>query len=66
MESNLYEVLVGNIGTVLRTDNPDEARETFELYAARSRHGWGSCAHEPVTLRKDGEPIDEEPGQGEE
>lgn len=45
-----YEVFVGNIGTVTRTDDLDEALADFTGYASASVHGVGRAAGECVTL----------------
>lgn len=57
-----FEVLVGNIGTVLTTEDEVEARNTFEAYVSKSESAYGRASGESVTLMKDGEPIDEHEG----
>jgi len=47
------EVLVGNIGTVLYTEDDKVARETLIEYRELSISGYGRCANEPVTWFRD-------------
>jgi hypothetical protein len=54
-----YDVIVGNIGTVLSTGNLDEARATYKEYCDMSAAGYGRASCEPVTLMDNGEPIKE-------
>ena len=54
-----YEVVVGNIGTVYRGTDQDEAGRRFRSYVQDSRNGYGRVAGEPVTLFKDGEIVEE-------
>lgn len=51
-----YEVIVGNIGTVTRTENEYEALQVFTEYVEQSNHPFGRASGEEVTLMKDGEP----------
>jgi len=53
--SNNFEVLVGNIGTVLRTPCPVEARAIYEAYVQQSCSAFGRAAGEDVTLFRNGE-----------
>jgi hypothetical protein len=58
----LYEVIVGNIGTVFASSNPKDASEAlriFREYVESSKSGVGRAGNEPVTLFYDGE-IDDE------
>lgn len=55
----IYEVVVGNIGSVYLGSDEDEALANFREYKARSREGYGRAAAEPMTLFKDGEPEKE-------
>ena len=55
----LYEVTVGNIGTVYRGALETTARTEFNEYVRLSKAGFGRVAGEPVTLFKDGEIIKE-------
>ena len=55
----LYQVTVGNIGTVCDTDSLKEAREGFEFYKQDSIRGVGRCGGESVTLWAGGEPTRE-------
>ena len=51
-----YQVIVGNVGTVLDTDKVTEARKTFKEYVAQSKTNTGRAGAEDVTVMKDGEP----------
>lgn len=51
----LYEVIVGNIGTVLRTASRNEAVKTYGDYKRISEDGYGRAGGEDVTLFEDGE-----------
>lgn len=59
----MYEVIVGNIGTVYSGPSRGLARATFDDYANQSCAGYGPCAEygraadESVTMTEDGEPI---------
>lgn len=55
----IYEVVVGNIGSVYRGSDEDEALANFREYKAQSQEGYGRAAGEPLTLFKDGEPEKE-------
>jgi hypothetical protein len=50
-----YEVIVGNIGTVVETNNPIVARAAYGEYKRQSQSGYGRAANEPVVVLKDGE-----------
>lgn len=53
-----YEVIVGNVGSVLEPDaDEQEAHTAFEHYAKLSDEGYGRCAGESVVLFEDDEPI---------
>lgn len=54
-----WSVLVGNLGTVLETEDAHEARITFCVYREASTIGYGRVGGECVTLF-DGEEISEE------
>ena len=54
-----YQVIVGNIGQVYSGPEESEAREVYCLYRERGIEGLGRCAHEDVTLCKDGEIVAE-------
>jgi hypothetical protein len=58
-----YEVIVGNIGTVVSTHDLEDARSTFNVYVEQSKSGRGRAAGEPVTLMKDGEMMKEFEGE---
>ncbi len=51
----MYEVTVGNIGTVYSGEDEVLARNTYEAYVGASRDRVGRAAGEPVTLTCDGE-----------
>ena len=53
-----YEVIVGNIGTMPYAV-AKLAKECYNTYVTLSKKGEGRAAHEPVTLLKDGEIIEE-------
>lgn len=53
--SHLWEVIVGNIGTVYSGTNGFEANTTFQTYVGQSNSGYGRAGGEDVTLMKDGE-----------
>jgi len=50
-----YEVLVGNVGTVLRTSNNMVANAEFNRWVVASKAPHGRCAGENVTLFSAGE-----------
>jgi len=50
-----YQVLVGNIGTVVSTDSRIEAMEEFNHYVEASKAPYGRASGEEVTLFQDGE-----------
>ena len=50
-----YEVLVGNVGRVMATNDRAEANKTFDAYVAKSRSNIGRAAGESVTLFADNE-----------
>ena len=56
---HIYEVLVGNIGTVVRTTNKREAEGIYRDYVEASKAGVGRAADEAVGLFCDGEPVRE-------
>ncbi len=62
----LFQVVVGNIGTVYDGPNGLEARVAFNQYVGHSRDGYGRAAGEPVTLWRDGEIEQEHMGTWEE
>jgi len=55
----LYELIVGNIGTVYRGPLETTARMEFNEYVRLSKAGYGRVSGEPVTMFKDGEIIKE-------
>ena len=52
----LFEIIVGNVGTVHKGSDEIEANEFFDIYAALSAAGEGRVADESVTLWHNGEP----------
>lgn len=54
-----YELIVGNIGTVLRTKSEAVALREFEEWRKISLELYCRCSNEEVTLLLDGEPIRE-------
>ena len=55
----MYQVLVGNIGTVYDGDIEADARAAFVEYRRASWAGDGRAAGEAVTLMSGGEPVEE-------
>ncbi len=51
----MWEVIVGNIGTVYSGDDELEARCEWETYVAVSKRGHGRGGNETVMLMCDGE-----------
>jgi hypothetical protein len=49
-ERKRYHVQVGNIGTVIDTDDPAEARRRYGSYKHLSELGQGRAGNEPVYL----------------
>ena len=46
----MYQVVVGNIGTILETSDEAEALRAYRLYTSRSLLGSGRAAYETVTI----------------
>ncbi len=57
-----YQVIVGNVGTVLDTHDGVEACEAYDRYVDLSKEGHGRVDGESVTLMQDDEPIQEYEG----
>lgn len=51
-----YELIVGNVGTVLETQNGTHALQEFGAWKKQSIEGVGRASGEPVTLMRDSEP----------
>jgi len=51
-----YQVIVGNIGTVLDTDNGSLANKEYGQWVAKSKEAHGRASGEFVTLMCNGEP----------
>ena len=60
----VYEVIVGNIGTVYYGNDGGAAQTWFNEYRNQSDAHYGRAAGEDVTLLKDREPIQEHFGDG--
>ena len=56
---SIYTVVVGNIGTVLETNQHSAAIQTFQDYVDASIDNVGRAAGEDVTLFEDGEVLHE-------
>jgi hypothetical protein len=50
-----YQVIVGNIGTVIDTNQLKEAIKIYSIYKNQSKGGYGRAGNERVTMMKDGE-----------
>lgn len=59
-----YEVIVGNIGSVLQTNNPIEARKAYGEYKRLSQANAGRAGGEDVVLLREGDIELEYTGQG--
>ena len=57
--THTWEVVVGNVGCLVSTENEQFAREQFAYYAGLSKDGVGTSGNEKVTLSKDGEAEEE-------
>lgn len=56
---SLYEVIVGNVGTIYDGGSYREALKRFKTYVEISKSGSGRAGNEDVTLMRDGEIIKE-------
>lgn len=54
MNKKVYQIVVGNIGTI-NCENRKEAFRRFHIYKGYSKHGYGRAAGEDVALFCDGE-----------
>ena len=52
-----YQLIVGNIGTVLETEDEPTASENYSAYVQISQSTHGRASGEQVTLMMNGEPI---------
>jgi hypothetical protein len=59
----VYEVVVGNIGTVHHGNDRRTAEHVFAEYVSQSKAGYGRASGEPVTLLGDGEILKEYAGE---
>lgn len=55
----MYEVIVGNIGSVYSGDDYSEACRIYGEYCHLSSEGYGRADGESVFLLEDGEPAEE-------
>ncbi len=55
----MYEIIVGNIGSVYRGADIKKARRTFNEYKRQSKSGFGRAGHETVTFLENDEPVKE-------
>lgn len=60
-----YELIVGNVGTVLRTKNGALARVEYGRWRRESNARFGRASGEPVTLMRDGDVLFEHSPQEE-
>lgn len=60
---SVYEVVVGNVGTVLTTTDRAEAEGAYDEYVGLSESSSGRAAGESVVLMYEGEPIREHSGE---
>jgi hypothetical protein len=51
----IWEVIVGNIGTVLTTENGFDAMQTYSAYKKQSESEYGRASGESVVLLRDGD-----------
>lgn len=52
-----YEIIVGNIGSVLQTNQLRDALMTYSNYKQQSISKYGRAGNEQVTLLDQGEPL---------
>lgn len=57
MPKHVFEVIVGNVGTVHTGNDYATARKEYCIYVDVSKAGVGRAAGESVYLMKDGEPV---------
>jgi len=53
----MFEVIVGNIGSVYLGKSMKKAKEHYLEYVSQSVSGYGRAGNEPVTLMNNDEPI---------
>jgi hypothetical protein len=53
----MYQVIVGNVGTVYHGDSELDAREKYDEYVMQSMHGRGRASGEDVTMLADDEIV---------
>lgn len=58
-DAHMFQVIVGNIGTVYEGANFTAARTTFNHYVQYSRSSGSRATGQPVTLTRAGEPYQE-------
>ena len=59
----MYEVIVGNIGTVYTGNDENEAFRAYNEYVSQSLQGCGRASYEPVVLMQDNEIVNEHYGE---
>lgn len=59
-----WEIIVGNVGSVLTTRNARDGLSTYQDYVCLSKCDAGRASGEAVVLLKDGEPVREYHGLG--
>jgi hypothetical protein len=58
MRSERYQVIVGNIGMVLATNNKRHAMKCYREYVAQSKSGVGRAGWESVCVFDEGEIVE--------
>lgn len=59
MKRPVYEVIVGNIGTVYSGTSKSDTTREWLTYVDQSKSGTGRAGNEPVTMFCDGEIVKE-------
>lgn len=62
--TDTFEVVVGNVGTVISTTDGGQAKDVYQDYVALSKCGVGRAGGENVTLAREGEIVQEYEGHG--
>ena len=58
-----YEVVVGNVGTVVETEDSTAAQMVFDEYVQMSENGHGRASGESVVMLEDGDLVAEYIGE---
>lgn len=58
----MFQVVVGNIGTVINTSDKAKAQHAFNEYVSQSKSGVGRAGGETITLFQDDEILMEHVG----